>query len=295
MYGKAIVASSLLALLITGCKSDTRSTAFAAKHDVARGKHYTLRGKVIAVSVARKSVTVEHSAIAGYMPAMTMPFAVENESELRDVHPGDTVLGDLVVENHTAYLQSIEPTHPPGEKFTPAPKPGAEHYPKVGETAHDFDLKTQDGRKITLADYKGKPLLVDFVYTQCPLPQFCPLLNIKFAEMARAIAQNKSEYRDAQLLSVSIDPEHDTVPVLKDFSQRFDAIKTGDWNFATGTPRQVHDFASNMGLDYWPESGQVVHSVVVYLLDGSGKIAKIWYGNDWKTQEPLEEIKRLPS
>jgi protein SCO1/2 len=95
------------------------------------------------------------------------------------------------------------------------------------------------------------------------------------------------------LLTVTIDPEHDTVPVLKDFSTHFDAIKGGDWNFATGTPKQVHDFASNMGLDYWPDSGQIVHSVVVYLIAKDGKIAKIWYGNDWKTQEALDAIKQL--
>jgi protein SCO1 len=159
----------------------------------------------------------------------------------------------------------------------------------VGEMTHGFELRTQDGRPITLADYKGKPLLVDFIYTQCPLPQFCPLLNIKFAEIARALESSHS----ARLLSVSVDPEHDTVPVLKTFSQHFDAIKAGDWNFATGSPREVHDFASNMGLDYWPESGQVVHSIVVYLIDKNGRIANVWYGNDWKTKEAVDAIKRL--
>lgn len=285
----------LFALLITGCKSDSRSTAFASRGADVVGKHYTLRGNVVGVSVSRKSVTVAHENIPGYMPSMTMDFPVENSSLLVGVHPGDQVLGDLVVENNVAYLQSIEATHPPGEKITPVAKPGALHYPQVGEMAHDFQLRTQDDKPITLANYKGKPLLVDFVYTQCPLPQFCPLLNIKFAEIAHAIQQNPRAEKGAQLLSVTIDPEHDTVAVLKDFSSHFDAIKTGDWNFATGTPQQVHDFASNMGLDYWPESGQVVHSIVVYLIDKNGKIAKIWYGNDWKTQEAIDAIHSLKS
>ena len=89
-------------MCIVGCKSDSRSTAFAAKRDTNRGKHYTINGKVVAVNVSRKSVTIEHGDIKGYMPAMTMPFVVENESELRDVHPGDKVLADLVVENNLA-------------------------------------------------------------------------------------------------------------------------------------------------------------------------------------------------
>ena len=295
MSARSLSIALAVLMCIAGCKSDSRSTAFAAKRDTQHGKHYTINGNVIAVNVSRKSITIEHGDIKGYMPAMTMPFVVENELELRNVHAGDKVIADLVVENNTSYVQSLEPTHPPGEQFGPSATPGAEHYPKGGEQAHDFDLTTQDGKHVTLANYRGKPLLVDFIYTQCPLPQFCPLLNIKFAEMAKAIQQAKPQYHDAQLLTVSIDPEHDTVPVIHDFAQHFDAIKGGDWNLATGTPKQVHDFASNMGLDYWPESGQVVHSVVVYLLDGNGKIAKVWYGNDWKTQEALDAVKHLRS
>jgi protein SCO1/2 len=280
---------------MAGCsKSDTRSTAF--RHDSrSAAKHYLLKGKVVSLQPAARRITIDHEAIPGYMQAMTMPYVVENESLLTNVQPGDQVEADLVVTDNTSYLQSIETTYPAGKQVKPVARPGAQRYPQVGEMAHDFHLTTQAGKPVTLASYAGKPLVVDFIYTQCPLPQFCPLLNIKFAEMAHALQGHKSDYPAAQFLSVSIDPQHDTVPVLKNFSSHFDAIKGGNWNFATGTPQQVHDFASNMGLDYWPESGQVVHSVVVYLLDGNGKIAKIWYGNDWKPQEILDALKALKS
>jgi protein SCO1 len=285
-------AAVLVAAVLSGCKSNSRSTAFAAKPDKDT-QHHLLKGKVMAVDAANRQVTIQHGDIPGYMPGMTMPFVVENSSLLADVHPGDQVEADLVVANNTAYIQSIEATHPAGEHFTPAPKPGAQRYPQNGDPAQDFHLQTQDGKTVSLATYRGKPLLVDFIYSQCPQPQFCPLLNIKFAEMAKTVQADSGKYHDAQLLSVSIDPEHDTVPVLKSFSQHFDATKTGRWNFATGTPKQVHDFASNMGLDYWPESGQVVHSVVVYAIDKDGKIADTWRGNDWKPSEVLDAVKSL--
>ncbi len=284
MFRKAILMVCLTAAL-AGCKSETRSTALQAKQK-DKSEHHLLKGKVISVDVPRKKVTIEHGDIAGYMRGMTMPFIVENQSELTGVLPGDEVEADLVVANNTSYLQSIDVTKPASGQRSRTEQPRAAHYPQVGESAHDFHLKTQDGKPIALADYQGKPLLVDFIYTQCPLPQFCPLLNVKFAELAHALVGHPP-----QLLSVSIDPEHDTVPVLKAFSAHFDAVNGGNWNFATGTSRQVHDFASNMGLDYWPESGQVVHSVVVYLIGKDGKIAKIWYGNDWKTQDVLDAMK----
>lgn len=275
---------------LSSCKSDTRSTAFQIKHDDAAAHHY-LKGKIVSLDVPHRKVTIAHGNIANYMPGMTMPFAVENPSELANLQPGDEIEADLEVLNSVAYLHSIDVTK--AANGQPTAKPAAEHYPQVGEAAHDFHLTTQSSRPVSLANYRGKPLLVDFIYTRCPLPQFCPLLNVKFAEVAHALQNDPSGYPPAQLLSVTIDPEHDTVPVLKDFSTHFDAIKGGNWNFATGTPQQVHDFASNMGLDYWPESGQVVHSVVVYLIAKDGKIAKIWYGNDWKTQEALDAIKAL--
>ena len=275
---------------LAGCKSDTRSTAFQIKHNDAAAHHY-LKGKVVSVDIPHRTVTIAHGDISHYMPGMTMPFAVENPSELAIVQPGDEVEADLEVADNVAYLHSIDVTKPANGE--PASKPGAEHYPRVGEAAHGFHLTTENGKPITLANYKGKPLLVDFIYTRCPLPQFCPLLNIKFAEVAHALQNHAADYPPAQLLSVTIDPEHDTVPVLKDFSTHFDAMKGGNWNFATGSPQQVHDFASNMGLDYWPDSGQVVHSVVVYLINNEGKVANVWYGNDWKTQEALDAIKAL--
>jgi protein SCO1 len=282
--------------MLSGCKSNSRSTAFSARNP--GGEHHMLHGKVISVDTAHKQVTIAHGEIKDYMPAMTMGYPVENASELAGVQPGDEVDADLVVENNTGYLQAIDVTKPVNGQRPPAKTPGAAtHYPQVGESAHDFQLTTENGRTITLADFKGKPLLVDFIYSQCPQPQFCPLLNIKFAEVAHKLQADKSP---AQLLSVSIDPEHDTVPVLKQFSTHFDAItrpanNDANWNFATGTPQQVRDFAGNMGLDYWPESGQIVHSVVVYLIDGNGKIAKIWTGNDWKSQDAVDAIKSLKS
>lgn len=279
-----------MAAALAGCKTDTRSTALQIRHSDAAVHHY-LKGKVVSVDIPRQNVTLSHGDITGYMPAMTMAFSVENPSELSAVQPGDQVDADLEVVNNVAYLHSIDVTQ--SANGMPAARPGAEHYPQVGEQAHDFHLTTQDGRPVTLATYKGKPLLVDFIYTRCPLPQFCPLLNVKFAEVAHALQDHPSDYSPAQLLTVSIDPEHDTVSVLKEFAAHFNAMQGGNWNFATGTPQQVHDFASNMGLDYWPDSGQVVHSVVVYLIGRDGKIARIWYGNDWKTQDALDAIKAL--
>ncbi len=280
-----------MALLLAGCKSDTRSTAFEMRN-AEKLKHYLVKGKVTGVDTVAGKVTIAHGDISNYMPAMTMAFPVPDATQIATVEPGDQVEADLVVGHNTSYLQSIDVTqHASGDHASAASS--SAHYPQAGEQAHDFHLVTEDGKPITLASYKGEPLLVTFIYSRCPLPQFCPLLNVKFAEMAHALHDHEDEYPAAQLLSVSIDPEHDTVPVLKEFSKHFDAIQCGNWNFATGTPRQVRDFASNMGLDYWQDSGQVVHSVVTVLIDKSSKIVKIWNGNDWTTEEVLNAIKQL--
>lgn len=284
------VALLAIASLLSGCKSDTRSTAFETRH-AEEMKHFLLKGKVVSVDAEMGKVTIAHGDIPNYMPAMTMAFPVQDTTQIATIERGDQVEADLVVGDNTSYLQSIDVIqHASGDHASAIAS--SAHYPRVGEAAHEFHLITQDGKPISLSDYKGEPLLVTFIYSRCPLPQFCPLLNVKFAEMAHALHDHENEYPPAKLLSVTIDPEHDTVPVLKDFSTHFDAIQCGNWNYATGTAKQVRAFASNMGLDYWQESGQVVHSVVTVLIDKNLKIAKIWNGNDWTTSEVLDAIKQ---
>ena len=279
------------ALALSGCKSNTRSTALQSK-DSDGGEHHLLQGKVVSVDAPHLKVTIAHGKIGDYMPAMTMAFPVENQSLLTGIQPGDEVEADLVVQNNTSYLQSIDITKSASGKL-PAPMPHASRYPQAGDQAADFHLVTENDKPITLASFRGAPLLLTFIYTRCPLPQFCPLLNIKFSELAHELHDHAGQYPSAHLLSVSIDPEHDTVPVLKEFSKRYAAVSGGNWDFATGNPKDVHDLATNMGIDYWPENGQVVHSLSTALIDKNGRIDKIWYGNDWQTGEALQALQQL--
>lgn len=246
-------------------------------------KRYELQGEVVAVDSAAHQITVAHKDIPGLMPGMTMPFLVGPNDEwvFGKIGPGDQIQATLVLGKH-AELQEIS--------FTKQSSPISEgattfHLPQVGDQVPDFTFINQNGKRIHLAQFRGKPLLLTFIYTRCPLPDFCLLMSNNFSEILKQLHEQPTGFDDAQLLSISIDPEHDTPDVLRQYGKHY----VGDvdpsfqhWQFATGSPQQIQKAADYFGLSYNQKSGQIVHSLSTVLIGPDGKVRAIYLGNDWK-------------
>jgi protein SCO1 len=259
----------------------------------AEGKRYDFKGKVVAVDRAKGEVTVEHEDVKGYMPAMTMPFPIRDADALKTLEAGDGIQATLVVTDDAYWLEgaAITRTLPGGGgAASNAASPGASE-PQPGAQVPDVKLVNQDDKPVNIARLKGRALAVSFIYTRCPLPDFCPLMSANFAELNGALASDAELAKRAHLLTVTLDPEFDKPDVLKRYGSAYAGGKFDTWDFATGDPAEVRRLAEFFGLTYKAEGGQVIHSLRTAVLTPDGKLYKLYRGNDWKPSEVLNDLK----
>jgi protein SCO1/2 len=260
----------------------------------ANENRYELKGKVVSVDRAKGEVTVEHGEVKGYMPGMTMPFPVRDAEALKVMEPGDQVQAALVVTDDGYWLDSPVITKgQPGGDIVSSFAGGAE--PQPGAEVPDVKLFNQDGRPLSLKQFKGRALVVTFIYTRCPLPDYCPLMSANFARLNAAIDADAALRKRAHLLSVTLDPEYDRPPVLKAYGGTYAGGKFDNWDFATGDPAEVRRLAEFFGLTYKADGDQVIHSLRTAVVTPEGKLFKIYRGNEWKSDEVLSDLKNLPA
>lgn len=256
-------------------------------------RRFELTGKIVAVDSDKHQVTVSHEDIKGYMPGMTMPFAVRDQINLKELSPNDKLTATLVVAGSHTWLEDLIVTHVSSDGSTPSTAPLASE----GDEVPNFKLLNQNNREIHIRDYRGKALLLTFIYTRCPVPDYCTLMSNNFAQIDRALGQDPDLYEKTHLLSISIDPAYDTPQVLKSYgaahTERYEKETFAHWEFAGGTTEQVKKIAEYFGLTYFPDKDQIIHALRTVIITPDGKVAKIYSGNDWKPDEVVDEMKKL--
>jgi protein SCO1/2 len=238
---------------------------------------------VVAVDTAAHELTVAHQDVPGLMKGMTMPFQVGTGSQwiFSHIAPGDMIHATLVLGDH-AELDDVTFT-----EAAPAAGDGTSQMrlPEPGDEVPDFVLVNQNGKTIHFHQFRGKPLLLTFIYTQCPFPDFCVRMSSNFSQVLRDLQKDPKEFQQAQLLSISIDPEHDKPAVLRAYGETY--VGRADpafahWQFASGSPEQVRNAADFFGLAYNRKEGQIVHGLRTVLIGKDGKVLKVYSGNEWK-------------
>jgi|SRR5208337_102134 len=270
-----VLASALLSLIsLAGCSSKPA------------GQRYDLQGRVVAVDAAARQLTIAHRDIPGLMEGMTMPFQVSDKDTwvFKSIAPGDQVHATLVLTDH-AELQGITFTR---GSDTPSDGTSALRIPQSGDEVPDFTLVNQSGKTIHFHQFRGKPLLLTFIYTRCPFPEYCPRLSNNFSQVMQQLQKNAKVFGEAQLLSISIDPDHDKPAALRSYGERYVGRvdpRFAHWQFASGSPEEVLQTADFFGLAYNQKDGQIVHGLVTVLVGKDGKVAKVYSGNDWKPDQ----------
>ena len=264
---------------------------FSACSHQPPAKRYQLDGRVVAVDAGARQLTIAHQAVPGLMDAMTMPFLVgKNDAWIfRAIAPGDQVHGTLVITDHPE-LQDINFSK---SSDSAGYTTSQVHIPQAGETVPDFTLINQSGTKIDLKQFQGKPLLLTFIYTRCPFPDYCLRMSHNFQQVLQDLQKDPKAFADAQLLSISIDPEHDKPAELRTYGEsyvgRIDP-KFRHWQFASASPAELRKAADFFGLSYNEKDGQIVHSLSTALIGPDGKVVKFYSGNGWKPDEVAAEF-----
>jgi protein SCO1/2 len=256
-------------------------------------KHYALRGQVMDKNSATSEITVNHEEIPGFMPAMTMPYKVKDPAVVEEVEPGDKIAAEVVLndDGKSYWLEDVRITDESARKSTPPPAPSERL--DVGQPVPDLPLVNQDGKTIHFSDFKGKAVLLTFVYTRCPMPNFCPRLSSQFARIHDDLAKTPDLIAKTHLLTVSFDPKYDTAPVLRRYGLAYldnDTSGFAQWDFASAAPGDLRALANAFGLLYFEQGNQISHSMDIVLISPAGKIAKYW-ATDW-TEAELEDALR---
>jgi len=293
---RLLTTSLLLVLLLAGCHKGQQAETQASTQ--TEYTVYHLRGKVVATDPSTGEVTVNNEAIPGFMDAMVMPYKLKDPSILSDLHPGDVLTANVlvpkvegqgdVVLDQIVIVGQARPDYAPKVIY---------HVPAPGDEVPDFALRNEDGHVIHLKQFRGKELLITFIYTRCPLPNFCPLVTHNFAVINQELAKDPALYKKTHLLSVSFDPEHDTPARLKSYGEQYigaDAKKAFEhWDFAVGKKPVVLKMAHyfDVGLSYGPDD-TITHTLSTTLIGADGKVVQFYHGNDWTPRQVLADMKK---
>ena len=182
-----------------------------------------------------------------------MPFKVRETRVLDGYEPGEAVLFELEVTREDAAIVALVPTRPTaaledGKGERPADNAASIHIPRIGEPIPDIVLTNQDGRRVHLRGERGKVLALNFIYTRCPLPTFCPRAMREFGVVKRELGDVVG--KEVELFSITFDPKHDTPGVLKNYASGYGAARPG-WQMLTGLPGEVKKAVSFFDVNYW--------------------------------------------
>ena len=235
--------------------------------------------------------------IPGYMDAMTMPYKLVAPETISELHAGDQITARVVVN-----YDSAGPSSPKLDDVVvvgqarPDYKPAVQyHVPAPGDAVPDFALLDQSGKTLHLRQLRGKVVLLTFIYTRCPVADFCPRMSNNFAEIDQALAGDKRAYAGTDLLSVSFDPTYDTPAVLRSYggahTGKFTDEQFRHWQFAAPPVAKLAE------MEHWFDVGvtgtdpaTIQHSLSTVLIGKDGKVIAWYPTNDWKPADVMKQM-----
>jgi protein SCO1/2 len=261
----------------------------------ASTRQFELQGQILAVRPERHEVVIKHQDVKGLMPGMTMPFTVKDDALMTGKKPGDLVTATLVVGETQAYLATLTTTGHAELSEPPPPLPAADIL-EPGQSVKDASLVDQDNKPRPFSAFKGHRLAVTFIYTRCPLPDFCPLMDKHFAAIQKTIASTPA-LADVRLLTVTLDPAFDRPAILKAYARRREA-DPAVWTFLTGEPMEVNTFATQFGLyvEHNPQNAiDITHNLRTAVIDPEGRLVTVRSGNSWTPAELVADLTAAPA
>jgi protein SCO1 len=289
-----LLAMSAFAVGISGC----HGTANAPAVSKTTSQPYPVRGVVVSTDPSNAEVLLKHDAIPGLMPAMTMAYRLENPSILSELHPGDLITATLLADHDAAgpinlrltnivVIAQARPDYKPAVNY---------HVPAKGDDVPNFKLLDQSNHTIDLKQFRGKVVLMTFIYTRCPLADFCPRMSHNFATIDKTLQADPALYKNTHLLSVSFDPTYDTPKVLRSYGGAYTGNYVKEtfqhWEFAAPSVAELPTMEQFFDVGVTPgENGTLQHSLSTVVIGKDGKIFAFWPTNDWKVEDVLAEVK----
>ncbi len=259
-------------------------------------KTYSAIGVIRRFGPDGRSVVIQHEAIPGYMAAMTMPFKVRKPEELAGLSAGDEIAFHLNVNADTHWVDNIVRTNSPRTQALtgaggaairalkgisgPAPASGDSLAAEVAKASSkeparnplwDAPFTNELGQKTTLAQFQGQALAITFIFTRCPIPDYCPRLTKNFQEACKTLNAMPQAPTNWHFLTFSFDPAFDTPQVLRGYALGL-GYDPQHWSFLTGAPDQLAEVEREAGLQVEPDGTGFNHNFRTLIVDAAGHL-----------------------
>ena len=253
---------------------------------------------MLEVRLKEKTVKIKHQEVPGYMPGMTMPFEVKDTNELTGLQAGDSVSFRMIVTETDGWIDQIKklgtnPTNAPPQMQLRIMR-DVEPL-KTGDVLPEYRFTNQFGKVVRTSDFKGEVLALNFLFTRCPYPTFCPYTANNFAETQAKLLAQANGFTNWHLLTISFDPDYDRPEVLKAYGERY-KYDPAHWTLATGDIVDITAIGEQFGLVFQrDENGLVSHNLRTAIIDPSGRVTRIFEGNKWTSNDIVEEMRKANS
>ncbi len=280
---------------LPGCHAPSGPTA--PQQLTGNVKSYPLKGVIVSTDPGRGEVTINSEAIPGFMDAMAMPYKLKDPGIIQDLHPGDHLTATLLVSDTASLLDQIVVTMSAKPDYKPS---GNYHVPAAGDAVPDFHFVNQNGKTISLGQFRGKALLITFIYTRCPLGDYCPRMSRNFAEIDKDLHADPALYAKTHLVSISFDPAYDTPAVLRSYGSAYTGNYKNEtfahWDFAAPKSADLKQTLEYFDVGATPEKDRTItHSLSTVLIGPDGKVAAWYPTNDWTVSDVMAAIRKSSS
>jgi protein SCO1 len=255
---------------------------------------YQIRGIVVGSDAGKGVVTLDTEAIPGFMGAMIMPYKLAQPGIAGELHPGDHINASLHVSDSESLLDQIVVTAQAKPDYKPAK---VYNVPAPGQAVPDFKFLNQSGKTISIDQFQGQVLLVTFIYTRCPLPDYCIRMSRNFADVEHQLATDPKLYNKTHLLSVSFDPGYDTPKVLRSYGSTYIGDHSGKvfshWDFAAPSSAELDAVDQFFDVGVSPGGNDTLtHSLSTVVIAPSGKIFRWYPTNEWTPAAAIDDMKQ---
>jgi protein SCO1/2 len=291
-------------LLMAGCgkseapvAGDTAKAVASTPTSATPGEvRHPLTGEIVKILADRDTLLVSHDKIPGYMMAMTMEFKV-TKADLANAKEGQRIRAELVQRGEELWLEKIWPadtvTQSALDDATKAlvqdtTMRGKEAYREIGESLPTFTLLDQEGRTVAGNRFRGKKVVLNFIFTRCPIATMCPAATLRMAELQKAA--RAAGAKNFELISVSLDPEYDTPGILREYAEAR-GLDTSNWSFLTGPDIAVRQLLAQLGIIREFEGATIKHSLATVLIDEQGRIVYRVDGSTWQVEDFVRRLK----
>ncbi|MET0263447.1 MAG: SCO family protein [Rariglobus sp.] len=291
-----MASASLVLLMSSACKPGGGDKAAAEAS--AKEKRYPLTGEIIKVDPERLSLLVKHDEIPGYMPPMTMEFFV-TLGDVTNAREGQRIRAELLEREDGEFaLEKIWPVDAvadaqigtaSGALRQDTSIRGRRAYREVGENLPDFALYDQSGKVVSAARFRGKQVMLNFIFTRCTVATMCPLATANMVVTQRKAKEAGVD--NIEFISITLDPEYDTPGVLLTYAKQR-GIDTTNYSFLTGPESSIKDLLTQFGVIAEFKGSILQHTVSTLLIDAEGRIIWRTDGSQWSPDDYVKKMKK---